>query len=258
MKHATQHKIVPIPGFQEIMRIALIISVVLMCYTHGLAQQSSAAASQPGVPQSVGDLLERAKKLSQAGRGQLAITLIQEAVRIAPNSLAVRVALGNELAKAGRFNEAIEQFELARKINPRDAGVYLSVGLIMLQQKKYAVAASLFYDASLLNPNEPLYQLMRGAALARQASDKELSRQATRAERERILSQAEEALNRASDLSGGRLFEVHLYRAMLYELKGARLEAASELEKYLEAHPDSARASEVREAIRNLRTKAGP
>jgi len=238
------------------MRIALIISLTLFCFTQGLAQQSNASTSQPSVPKNVSDLLDRATKLSQAGRGQLAITLLQEALKISPNTAAVHIALGNELAKAGRLDEALAAFEKARKINPRDDQVYLSVGLVMLQQKKYPVAASLFADASLLNPNEPLHQLMRGVALARQAE--EASKTSNRAALDRILAQAEEALTKAFDLSRGRLFEVYIYRAMLYEIKGARLEAATELEKYLQVNPDSDKAIAVREAIRNLRAKAAP
>lgn len=240
------------------MRMALIILLLQVYLTTSLAQQANPSTSLPSVPQSVSDLLERATKLSKAGRGQLAITLIQEAMRISPDSPAVYLALGNEFVKAGRLDEAVAEFEKARKLNPRDDQVYLSIGLVMLQQKKYAVAASLFTDASNINPNEPLHQFMRGVALARQASDEESSRPADRARHELILSQAEEALTKAFDLSGGQIFEVHLFRAMVYEMKGARLEAASELEKYLKANPDSDKAGAVREAIRNLRTKAAP
>jgi tetratricopeptide (TPR) repeat protein len=241
------------------MRIALIITLILLtCLTPGLAQQSRTSASQPTVPKNVGDLLERAAKLSQAGRGSLAITLIQEAIRISPDSPAPHLALGTEYAKANRFNEAIAEFEEARKINPRDDQVYLSVGLVMLQQKKYAAALSLFSDASLLNPQEPLHHLMRGVAFVREATDKQFSGTSNKAERDRILSQAEEALRRAFDLSGGHLVDVYLYRARVYELRGARMEAASELEKYLKASPDAAGANAVREAIRNLQTKVAP
>lgn len=240
------------------MRIALIILLLSIRLTPDLGQQTNTPTSPPPVPQKVSDLLERATKLSQAGRGQLAITLIQEAVRIAPHSAAVHLALGNEFVKAGRLDEAIAEFEQARKIDPRDDQAYLSIGLVMLQQKKYAVAASLFTDASNINPKEPLHQFMRGVALARQASDEESSRPANRARHDQILNQAEEALTKAFDLSGGRIFEVYLFRAMVYEMKGARLEAISELEKYLKANPDSDKAGAVREAIRNLRTKAAP
>ena len=241
-----------------IMRIALIISVILLWLAPCFAQQSNTSRAVQPAPKNVVELLERAAKLSQAGRGSLAITLIEEAIRLSPNSPAPHLALGNEFAKAGQFDEAIMEFEQARKLNPRDDQVYLSVGLVMLQQKKYDVALTLFSDASLLNPKEPLHQLMRGVALVRQATDGVFSRTSNRAVRDRLLAQAEEALTKALDLSGGKLMEVYLYRARVYEIKGERLEAASELEKYLAASPDSAEARSVREAIRNLRTRSAP
>ncbi|MDT4953676.1 MAG: protein O-mannosyl-transferase [Acidobacteriota bacterium] len=240
------------------MRIALIITLILACLSPCLAQQPSPFASQPTVSKNVSDLLERAAKLSQAGRGSLAITLIQEAVRISPDSPQPHLALGTEYAKANRFDEAIAEFESARQINPRDDQVYLSVGLVMLQEKRYDDALSLFADASLLNPKEPLHHLMRGVALVREAAEKEFSGISNKAGRDHLLSQAEEALGKAFDLSGGQLVDVYLYRARVHELKGARMEAASELEKYLKASPDSAGANAVREAIRNLQTKAAP
>ena len=239
------------------MRIALIISLaLLLCSVPCFAQQSDTSVSRPSVPGSVKDLLDRAAKLSQAGRGRLAITMIREAIKISPNSPALHLALGNELARAGLLEEAIAAFERARELNPRDDRVYASVGLVMLQRKKYAVAISLFSDASLLNPKAPLHHFMRGVVLVRQAADEEFSRPANRAGNDRILSQAEEALTRAFDLSGGRLSEVYLYRAKIYEIRGARLEAAAELEKYLKANPDSDRARAVREAIRDLRAQS--
>lgn len=247
-----------IPVAFKLMRIALIISFILFSFTLCFAQQSNASASAQAVPKNVSDLLERATKLSQAGRGQLAITVIEEAIKIAPNSSAPHLALGNEFAKAGRFNEAVAEFEEARKINPRDDQVYLSVGLVMLQQKKYAVALSLFSDASLLNPREPLHQLMRGVALVRQAAGNEFTGTSNKTARDVLLKQAEEAFNRAFDLSGGKLAEVYLYRAMMYEVKGELPAAAAELEKYLEARPDSSEADAVRAAIQNLRAKIAP
>lgn len=240
------------------MRIALIVPLILIFLTPSFAQQSNASASVQAVPKNVSDLLDRATKLSQAGRGALAITVIEEAIKLAPNSFAPHLALGNEFAKAGRFNEALAEFEQARKINPRDDQVYLSVGLVMLQQRKYAVALSLFSDASLLNPREPLHHLMRGVVLVRQAAGSEFIETSKRTERDRLLKQAEEAFSRAFDLSGGKLPEIYLYRARLYEIKGERLEAASELEKFLEASPDATEADAVRAAIQDLRSKAAP
>src|SRR5687768_10794348 len=94
---ATRRSCRDAPVAFKIMRIALIISLILLCSVPCFAQQSDTPISRPSVPDSVKDLLERAAKLSQAGRGRLAITLIQEAIKISPDSPALHLALGNEL-----------------------------------------------------------------------------------------------------------------------------------------------------------------
>lgn len=236
------------------MRAAVLTFFLLLCPALLLAQQADTSA--PSVPRSASAMLERAIAMARANRGPIAITLMQEAIRIYPEYFAAHLALANELAKAGRVQEALAEFENARKINPGNDEVYRSVGLLMMQLKKYDLAASVFADASVLNPNEPLHHLMRGAALVRQAAGGEYANPQRRAERDRLLQQAEESLSRAFALSGNRLSEVYLYRAMSYEVRGEREEAASQLEQYLAAHPEAAEAERVRDAIKKLRSPA--
>jgi tetratricopeptide (TPR) repeat protein len=187
----------------------------------------------------------------------LAQTLLKEALKIYPDYFDAHLALGNELFKAGKLREAMTEFERARSINPKDDQVYLSVGLVMMQQKRYDVAAAVFADASLLNPNEPLHPLMRGIALVRQASAINLAdAKSSEAERDALYKKAEGALARASELSGGKLPEVYLYRALIYERRGERERAAAELEQYLQINSGVENADAIREAIRKLRAPA--
>jgi regulator of sirC expression with transglutaminase-like and TPR domain len=62
-------------------------------------------------------------------------------------------------------------------------------------------------------------------------------------------------LQKAYELSGRKLAEVHLQLARLYEKKGDRTRSANELEQYLRQSPDDKRATEIREAIKKLRAK---
>lgn len=234
------------------MRAAILTLFLIFCPT--VLQARVARSPQKPIPASASSMLERALAMSKANRGPIAITLMQEAIRIYPDYFAAHLALGNELAKAGRANEALAEFENARRINPASDEVYRSVGLLMMQLKKYDLAASVFADAAVLNRNEPLHHLMRGAALVREAASAEYASPQKRAERDRLLQQADVSLGRAFELSGNRLSEVYLYRAMSYEITGAREEAAAELEKYLATkNPDGAEAERVREAIKKLR-----
>lgn len=241
-------------------RVLCLICLLTGCAATALAQQSGMtleSSFRQEVPNSARGVFERAMVMSKAGKGELAQTLLREALKIYPDYFNARLALGNELFKAGRLQDAMTEFERARSINPKDDQVYLSVGLVMMQQKRYDVAAAIFADASLLNPVEPLHSLMRGIALVRQASAiKQPVSKSAEAERATLYKNAEAALARASDLSGGKLPEVYLYRALIYERRGERERAALELEQYLQINPGVENALAIREAVRKLRAPA--
>lgn len=234
-----------------------LLSLVMICVSLTAAQQSSTTARvglTQNVPSAARGMYERALAMSKAGKGALALTFFEESLKAYPDYFDARLALGNELFKAGRLTEAMTEFEKARRINPRDDQVYLSVGLVMMQQKKYSIAASIFADASLLNLSEPLHRLMRGIALIRQASTINPAGAGNSAAV--LYRQAEEALTQALDLSGRRLPEVYLYRALIFEKRGERARSADELEQYLQANSGAENSEAIREAIRKLRDPA--
>jgi tetratricopeptide (TPR) repeat protein len=243
-------------------RLAWIFSLVAICVGLVAAQQSSSgttagAGFTQNVPSAARGMYERATAMSKAGKGALALTLLEESLKVYPDYFDAHLALGNELFKAGRLTEAMTEFEKARRINPADDQVYLSVGLLMMQQKKYNVAASVFADASLLNPGEPLHRLMRGIALIRQAATITPSSSGNYATvRDALYRSAEEALTQAFDLSGRKLPEVYLYRALIFEKRGERARSADELEQYLQADSGAENADAIRQAIRKLRDPA--
>jgi tetratricopeptide (TPR) repeat protein len=245
-------------------RFLRLICLLACCACSVSAQQAGTPARNAftqDVPVAARGVFDRALRMSQAGKTELAQTLLKESLKIFPNYFDARLALGNELFKAGRLSEAMTEFENARRINPRDDQVYLSVGLVMMQQKRYDLAASVFADASLLNPTEPLHPLMRGIALVRQASAlRQSAPKSPASEPAALYQKAEEALSQAYNLSSGRLAEVYLYRALIYEQRGERERAAAELEQYLQVNSGAENADAIREAIRKLRdtaTRAG-
>jgi tetratricopeptide (TPR) repeat protein len=225
-----------------------------------LMPKSAPRAAAPGttfvqdVPQAALTALTRALRLSKEGKGELALALMREALKIFPDYFDARFALGNEMVKAGRLGEAIAELEQARRINPKDARVYEAFGLVMMQQQKYAVAAAVFAEAARLNPLNPQPQLLRAMALIEYAAQLS-SANATpdNAERNRALAEAENNLARAFELSGQKMLGVYLQRARIYEKRGELLRAAAELEHYLQANPVAVNAGEIRQAIRKLR-----
>jgi tetratricopeptide (TPR) repeat protein len=210
------------------------------------------------VPKAARAAFERAQKLSREGKSPLALTMLQEALKLFPDYFEALLALGNELLQAGRLDEAIAPLERARQINPQDERLYQSFGLVLMQQKKYAVAVAVFAEASRLNPTNPLNALMRATALIYHASTIDIrTSEKAAADRAYLLERAEVALTQAADLSGRKLTADHLTMAKFYEMKNERTRAADELEQYLRKAPDARNADSIREAIRLLRSAAG-
>ncbi len=227
-----------------------------------LRPKQANAAAPPGVvsafrqdvPKAARETFERAKKLADQGKAELALSLMREAIKLFSEYFEAHLELGNELLQTGRLDEAIAELDQARKINPNDDRTYQSFGLVLMQQQKYATAVGVFAEASRLNPSNPMNPLMRAIALIHQASTIEPTQSATaRSDREFLLARAEVALTQASDLSGKKLTADHLTLAMFYEMKGERTRAADELEQYLRKKPNVKNADSINAAIKKLR-----
>jgi tetratricopeptide (TPR) repeat protein len=207
------------------------------------------------VPKAARETLERAKKMAEQGKPELALSLLREAIKLFPEYFEAHLEIGNELLQTDHLAEAITELDRAREINPNDDRVYLSFGLVLMQQKKYPIAVAVFAEASRLNPTNPMNHLMRAIALIHQASTINATQSKTAAaDREFIIKRAEVALTQAAELSGKKLTADYLTLAILYEMKGERAQAAAELEQYLQKNPDAKNADAIREEIRKLRS----
>jgi tetratricopeptide (TPR) repeat protein len=233
---------------------------MLLASTVAAAQSDTTGAASPtatkftqNVPSTARAIFERAMKMRKAGKTQVAMSLIEESLRVFPGYFDARYALANDLARMGYLNEAITQLELARKINANDDRLYQSFGAILIEQKKYALAAAAFAEAARLNPANPRYFLMRGVAILYYVSEIDAAKKESSEDRQFLLSKAEEALNRASLLSERKIKIVHFYLGMLYEKKGEPRRAADELELYLRDSPQTNDANTIRETIERLR-----
>lgn len=225
-------------------------------------QRTSTAkpAFTQNVPPAARATFDRAVKIGQAGKKEVALTLMQEAARIYPDYFEAHFALGNEFMKAGRFTEAINELNLALKINPSDDQAYQSLGFVLMRQRKFTVAAALFNEAARLNPTEALHPLLRAMVLLSHAYALTSAPQndSTSNEWTSALTEAETSLTRADTLSRGQLAPVHLHRARLHELKGEAARAANELARYLQMNPQDEKAADIRAEINRLRSTNEP
>ena len=197
---------------------------------------------------------ESGSRFAREKRRTDAIAAFENAIRIFPDYFDARLVLANELAAEGKFGDAIIHLEKARSVNDKDDRLYDLFARILMQQGKYAVAARIYGEAARLNPSEPQYLLTQGTAFIEQASLIDPSKsQAAADERKYALDEAEKALKQAQQRGSTKAAEIHRQLARLYERKGDRVRAASELEQYLKANPGDPNAAAIREAIKKLR-----
>ena len=183
------------------------------------------------------------------GKTDEGIAMLREAISTFDDYFDAHLELGKEFFRQGRNNDALEEFERARQINARQDAVYFMFGMVMLREQKFALAQRAFREASSLNANGAASHFYRGQALVELALRSEDATQ-----RGVDLSDAEKELNRAWELSNGRLTIVHFQRARIYERRGNKEAAARELENYLRAVPEAHNAAAIRTAITRLRT----
>ena len=207
------------------------------------------------IPKDAQNSYELALKFLRQGKRAEAVSALQEAIKIFPDYFNAHLLLGSELMTEGMHGEAIKQFEEARRINPRDDRVYELFGHELMRQGKYGVAAAVFAEAARMNVLETQYLLLRGIALIEYASTIDPSTTIqTQNHRLMILNDAETSLKRAFEVSGKKLSDVHLQLARVYEKRGQRDQAATELEQYLREFPDAKNKRDIRAAIDKLRS----
>lgn len=185
-----------------------------------------------------------------------AIATMREALAILPDYFDARLALASELMKTGEFNEAIVELEKARKVNPRDFRLYQMFGMILSEKRMPDRAAEVLAEAIKLKPNDPQLLYLRATALIDSVPLIDIAKADATAQKAQRLQDAEKALSSAFDLSGKKLFLVHLQMARVYEKSDQPKRAADELEKYLASSPNDKNASAIREAIKKLRDKS--
>lgn len=221
------------------------------------------ASTPPATPVFVQDVPPEARRKFDEANGSLkdkkadkAVLLLQEAVKLFPEYFEARLSLASELAKANRLNEAIIELEHARKVNPRDVRLYHLFGMILIQKKLPGPAAEVLAEAIRLSPSDPQLPYLRGTALIDSTASITAVSPEEMKKKTAILLDAERSLSSAFDLSGKKMFLVHLQMARVHEKRNDPKRAADELEKYLRSTPNDKNAAAIRTAIDKLRGKS--
>src|SRR5262249_33529214 len=192
---------------------------------------------------------EKGIQLLAEGKSDDAIVSLRRATELYAEYFNAYYALGAAYYRTEKMDEAIKVLEKARQINDREGALYHLFGLVMLKQRKFTVAEYVFKQASGLSPANAASHYLRGLALIELGVQEKDA-----AERERDFTDAERELAAAWDLGNKRIPQVYLQRARIHEVRGQRQAAATDLEAYLKADPESKQAPAIRQAIIRLRT----
>ena len=123
------------------------------------------APAHPGALQLLGMLC------SQRGRSEEALRLLSEAVERDPGNSVVHNNLGNVLNSLGRHEEAMSAYQRALSLDDNNTDAYCNVGALLASQGRLQEAVKAYYEAIKCNPGhaDTFYHL--GRALARLGHD---------------------------------------------------------------------------------------
>ena len=219
----------------------------------GVRQARAGLTFVQDVPKAARTAFEAGIKAARENRIPEAVSAYESAIGIFPDYFDAHLVLAIEFARQGKFPEAIKHLDEARRVNSNDDRVFDLFARIMMQQRKYAVAARIYAEAARLSPADSQYLLAEGTALVEQAASIDSSRSKAAAdERTFVFTEAEKVLLQALRLNK-QLAEVHLQLARIYEKRGERPRAATELEQYLRKAQNVKNAEAIRQAIKTLR-----
>ena len=225
------------------------IEVLLRPKTEAKTPPAGVSFAQ-NIPKAARAAYEDGVEKLRAGRAEEGLVALQQAVAEFPTYFDANFALAREFFRTNKDAEALEAIERAREVNDREPAVYLLFGLIMFKQGKFAAADYGFRGAINLNASLMAPHFHRGRTLIELAA-----REPDEKQRAGRLADAETELNRAWELSGKQMPEIHLQRARLQQVRGDKEAAAKALEAYLKAEPRATNADQIRLAIKELRKK---
>ncbi|HYL98218.1 MAG TPA: carboxypeptidase regulatory-like domain-containing protein [Blastocatellia bacterium] len=179
-----------------------------------------------------------------------AIVLLTHATEVYGEYFNAYYSLAAVYYSTGKLDDALKNLERARQINGRDSAVYQLFGMVMLKEGKLNVAEYAFKQSAGLDPTKPAPHFYRAYVLLGLVSVEQ------KEQRAKDLAQAENEINSAWDLSNKRLFQCHIQKARMFQMKGDNGAAILELQAYLKEAPNEKDAPEIRKALEELQTQS--
>ena len=177
------------------------------------------SAKQPN-PKTV-EIYKQAVAFEQDGRTDKAIEAVSEIVRIDPEDAVAWTKLGTLHQSRNNSTEAEAAFKRALAVRKDYVPALMNLGILKAVSKDYAAAVELFLQASVAEPaNARAFRLLGEAYL-----------------HDRRGSLGLEALDRSLALDPVGMADAHLLKARLFDLAGAKKQAADEYREFLKKVP---------------------
>jgi tetratricopeptide (TPR) repeat protein len=177
--------------------------------------------------------LEQAKKDDHSG----AIEELKLAIKEYPSFSQAFNELGVQYLKLNKLQDADEAFQEAVKINPDAVSSLINRGITNVLMKRYGEAVPILRKSLQKNKHSAVGHYFLGQALANLG----------------LFDDAEKELLASLELGKEEMKEAHRMLAIIYASRGAKKEAADQLDAYLKLVPDAADAKQLKEKIRQLR-----
>ena len=180
---------------------------------------------------------DKAAEQARTGDHLGAIEELKLAIREYASFMQAFNELGVQYLKLNQLKNADEAFQSALKINPDAIAALVNRGITNFMMKRYGEAVPILRKALAKNERSAVGHYFLGQALAN------LGR----------FEEAEKELLASLELGKEQMKEAHRILAIIYSSRGAKKQAAAELEVYLKLAPDAPDAEKLRTTIRKLK-----
>lgn len=180
---------------------------------------------------------DAASELSKKGDHTGAIEELKLAIAEHPTLIQAFNELGVQYLKLNQLPEADAAFQGALKLDAEYFTALINRGNVNLMMKRYGEAVPILRKALKKNDQSAVAHYFLGQALANLG----------------LFDEAEQALLASLKLGKEGMKEAHRILATIYTSRGAKQQAATELETYLKLAPDTPDAEKLREMIRKLK-----
>lgn len=176
---------------------------------------------------------------SQKRNHEAAIEEFKLAIAEHPSFTLAFNELGVQFLKLNRLEEADQAFQDALKIKPDSFPALTNRGIANVMMKRYGEAVPILRKALKQNEQSAVCHYFLGQALANLG----------------LFDEAEKELVVSLELGKEQMKEAHRILAIIYSSRGAKKQAAKELETYLKLAPDTPDADQIKEMIQRLKAK---